>query len=69
MYICNNAIQKHHWCKKSEAKSEAPFYVAMVFMYMRLKGVISDRGQGLLKSNHIETCKHAYFEIKQFCTI
>ena len=44
-----NAIQKHPWCKKSEAKSEAP--VTCIF-YMRLKDVISGRGQGLLRFNH-----------------
>ena len=43
------AIQKHHWCKKSEAKSEAP--VTSIFC-MRLKDVISGRGQGLLGFNH-----------------
>ena len=39
------AIQKYPWCKKSEAKSEAP--VTSIFS-MQLKGVISGRGQGLL---------------------
>ena len=43
------AIQKHPWCKKSEAKSEAP--VTSIFC-MRLKYVISGRGQGLLGFNH-----------------
>ena len=38
------AMQKHLWCKKSEAKSEAP--VTFVFC-MRLKDMISGRGQGL----------------------
>ena len=43
------AIQKHPWCKKSEAKSEAP--VTSIFC-MRLKDVMSGRGQGLLRFNH-----------------
>ena len=43
------AIQKHHWCKKSKAKSEAP--VTSIFC-MWLKDVISGRGQGLLGFNH-----------------
>ena len=37
-------IQKHPWCKKSKAKSEAP--VTSIFC-IRLKDVILDRGQGL----------------------
>ena len=50
------AIQKHPWCKKSKAKSEAP--VTSIF-YMRLKGVISGRGQGLLRFNHfVDACSH-----------
>ena len=43
-------MQKHLWCKKSEAKSEAP--VTFVFC-MRLKDMISGRGQGLLRFNHL----------------
>ena len=43
------AIQIHPWCKKSKAKSEAP--VTSIFS-MRLKGVISGWGQGLLRFNH-----------------
>ena len=43
-------MQKHLWCKKSEAKSEAP--VTFVFC-MQLKDMISGRGQlGLLRFNH-----------------
>ena len=42
-------IQKHPWCKKSEAKSEAP---VTSILCMRLKDVISGRGQGLLRFNH-----------------
>ena len=42
-------MQKHPWCKKSEAKSEAP--VTSIF-YMQLKDVISGRGQGLLRFNY-----------------
>ena len=42
-------MQKHPWCKKSTVKSEAP--VTFVFC-MRLKDVISGRGQGLLRFNH-----------------
>ena len=50
MTLCKlYAIQKHPWCKKSEAKSEAP--VISIFC-MRLKDVISGRGQGLLGFNH-----------------
>ena len=54
---------KNPWCKKSEAKSEAP--VNSIFC-MRLKGVISGRGQGLLRFahfvdtaiyNHVQTIK------------
>ena len=41
---------KYPWCKKREAKSEAP--VTSIFC-MRLKGVISGRGQGLLRFNHL----------------
>ena len=47
--VCIYAIQKHPWCKKSEAKWEAPF--TSIFC-MRLKDVISGRGQGLLGFNH-----------------
>ena len=43
------AIQKHPWCKKSEAKSEAP---VTSILCMRLKDVISGRGQGLFRFNH-----------------
>ena len=46
--VTTNAIQKHPWCKKSEAKSKAP--VTSIFC-MRLKDVISGRGQGLLRFN------------------
>ena len=42
-------MQKHPWCKKSEAKLEAP--VTFIFC-MRLRDVISSRGQGLLRFNH-----------------
>ena len=42
-------MQKHPWFKKSEAKSKAP--VTFIFC-MRLKDVISGRGQGLLRFNH-----------------
>ena len=44
-----HAIQKHPWCKKIEAKLEAP--VTSIFC-MRLKGVISGRGQDLLRFNY-----------------
>ena len=44
-------MQKHPWCKKSEAKSEAQLQVTFVFC-MRLKDVILGRGQGLLRFNH-----------------
>ena len=44
-----HAIQKHPWCKKGKAKSEAP--VTSIFC-MRSKGVILARGQGLLRFNH-----------------
>ena len=47
--LYNKTIQKHPWCKKGKAKSEAP--VNSIFC-MRLKGVISGRGQGLLRFNH-----------------
>ena len=40
---------KHPWCKKREAKSEAP--VTSIFC-IQLKGVISGRGQGLLRFNY-----------------
>ena len=43
------AMQKHPWCKKGKAKSEAP--VTFIFC-MRLKDMISVRGQGLLRFNH-----------------
>ena len=46
MYVYIYAIQKHPWCKKSEAKSEAP--VTSIFC-MQLKGVKSGRGQGLFR--------------------
>ena len=36
-------------CKKSEAKSEAAIYVHMLFLYMRLKVMISGRGQACFK--------------------
>ena len=51
-------------CKKSEAKLEAAIYVCMLFLHMRLKVVISGRGQGLFKKhvslhaaikNHVRT--------------
>ena len=42
------ATQKHpKGVKKSEAKSEAAIYVCMLFLYMRLKVLISGRGQDL----------------------
>ena len=44
-----HAIQKRPWCKKSKAKSEAP--VTSIFC-MRLKDLISGRGQGLLGFNY-----------------
>ena len=46
-----NAIQKHPWCKKRKAKSETP--VTSIFC-MQLKGVISGRGQGLLRFNFVD---------------
>ena len=59
--ICNQyAIQKHPWCKKSEAKSEAP--VTSIFC-MRLKDVISGRGQGLLGFNHF-VCAAIYNHVQ-----
>ena len=42
-------MQKQPWCKKSEAKLEAP---GIFIFCMRLKGVVSGRGQGLLRFNH-----------------
>ena len=47
--VNDNAIQKHPWCKKSDAKSKAP--VTSIFLHVT-KGVISGRGQGLLRFNH-----------------
>ena len=48
-YSYSYAMQKHPWCKKSVAKSEAP--VTFIFC-MLLKDVISGGGQGLLIFNH-----------------
>ena len=48
------------WCKKSEAKSEAPVTSSL---YMRLKDVISGRGQGLLRFNHF-VCAAIYNHVQ-----
>ena len=58
--ITYNAIQKHPWCKKSEAKSEAP---VTSILCMRLKDVISGRGQGLLRFNHF-VCAAIYNHVQ-----
>ena len=59
-----NAIQKHPWCKKSEAKSEAPVTSSL---YATKRCDIRGRGQIFLRfnhfvdaaiCNHVQTCMH-----------
>ena len=61
-------MQRHLWCKKSNNKSEAP--VSFIFC-MRLKAVMSGRGQGLLRFNHFVDAAilHSRAKIRVSCLL
>ena len=61
VYVCL-CYTTHTGCKKVRPSSKAHLMFNICFLYMRLKSLMSGRGQGLLRINHFMqlftlTCK------------